>query len=1475
MIYFISVIIILPILLLAILSNSLVQTYIAQKIANRLSKEMHTEISISKLRISPRLHIVLEDFYINDQYHNTLLKTREVDCKIRKFSLLKREIEFSNFSFNKNEVAIVKYKNDSVANFQFLIDYFKSTDTIAKRNAWKISGYSFEIKNASFKYQNQDHMNFIKPGIDFNNLMLTDMNFKMDTLLLNGDTLTVDINKLSFKDKSGFVLNNLSANIKYFPGYIGFNFLSLQTPKTDLALDCNFTYDNSADLNDLMNKVQIQSTIQHSTLDMKDLSYFLEEVNGMDNLLHFSGKISGKISNIKFREFKFEYGKSTHFEGGISLNGLPDFKETFIRLNVKRFTTTKADIESFVLPGKLDKHIQIPEQLLSFGNVMVKGEFTGFYNDFNAYADFVTQNGNFSTDITLKNDKKKNEVNYKGHLAADQFNLGAFFKIPGILGKLNMDAEISGSGLTAATTKVKMTGGINHLEFKGNVYDSIAIKGEIANNHFNGYLGVQDDKIDLNFLGVVDYAADVPVFDFTATIREANLYKLRLINVDSTGLLSTTLNFNFIGKKIDDIVGNIKVENTTYQRKGELYSMKKLSLNTYNDSLGQRKIDLLSDFMDANMYGKFRFEDLPVVFNNFINNYLPSLTAFKAKEISMVSNNGSQKFDFNILLKNTETLSRLFIPALKVSKNTSFIGSYNSVNSNFIIHGNADTIAFNKQFFEKVYIEGKTDEHKLYLLSGCKRLHFSKNGGIDNFKINSLLQSDSIFYAVYWKDTLRKVKNSGEISGFASFVNAPLIDMRILRSDIVINDSLWHLFGENYMSINKNEIAIQNLKLGDAKQSIKINGKISDNPLEKLIVSFEHFNISQFKIMFAESNIDIDGVLNGNIELVDLYKSPNFITNLKILNVSFNKDKLGDLNILSTWDKEKNALYMNTNLVYTGNYKSDTTLFVKGYYYPDAKSQNFDFNVRLDQLKLRSLTQYFKSFSSKFDGQAIGNLTLKGTLKNPLINGKVLLLRSYMKIDYTGVEYSFSNSDSIEISSNYFKFTNLGIASETGRAVMDGIITHHGFRDFKIDLVMKYNNLLVLNTKPIDNELFYGKAYATGIIKINGTDRDIHFDIRAKTEKETSLFIPLTNKTETRENNFVTFVEKLKEYKPYYKSSNRFNGISMNCEFEITPDAEMGINLETPQTAGNIKAFGNGNIQLSITRAGEFKMFGDYIIQDGLYYFSIQTLLSKKFNIQNGGSIVWNGDPYDATVKMKAIYNLRASLYPILLLGSSENISKKKVPVQSIIIIEGQLYNPSISFDINLPTIDQDTKDRFFSILDRNDQEQMTKQNFSLLVMNSFISQNRTTYSSSVSSGVGNSSFEMVSNQISNWLSQISKDFDIGVNYRPGDQLSSQELQIALSTQIFNDRVTIDGNVGVGGGLKTEPTSETGKTTNIVGDVNLEYKITEDGRFRMKVFNRSNTNEFMNTISPYTQGLGFFYLREFDNVKELFSNPKK
>lgn len=1474
--YFAAVIIAIPVLIFAFLSSSLVQTFIAQKFASYLSKELKTEVFISRLKVSLPLKVVAEDFFINDKYHNNILSSQKVHFKIKKLSFGKRKIEFSKIIFDKNNLSLVKYKNDSVMNYQFIIDYFtsKDTTTVPVEKQWKFSCKTFEVRNSNFKFQNQDKMNFIENGMDFNNIQLSQFNLKIDSIFLINDTVKLNIKNLSFAEKSGFKIIDLSTKTKFYSGNLDLDNCFIKTNTSSLNFDCSLKYNSPEDLNDFVNKVNLKTKFYSSRINTNDFGYFLPDFYNKFNTITFSGEVLGTVSNIKLRNFKFSYGKSTAFEGAISLNGLPNIEETFIRISVKKFTTIKSDIESLKLPGN-NNAISIPRELLSFGNIIINGDFTGFYNDFNAYADFYTQNGNFSTDIVLKKNKKE-EIEYKGHLYAKKFDIGKFLNISDVFGKLNLDAEINGSGVTAATAKVQVLGNVNRLEFKNNVYDSIVIKGEIANKLFNGYLNVQDDKIDLNFLGAIDMSSELPVFDFTALVSNAHLYQLKLIDVDSTGVLSTKLNFNFVGKKIDDIIGVINITDTRYKRHNELFKLDKLKLLTFNDSIGERRIEVNSDLVDAQMHGKFRFEDLPNAFNYFIKNYLPSLNITDKQQGRLFNFSNQYYFDAEVDLKNTYPISRLLMPNIFVSDSAKIVARFNSQTKIFNINCNADYVKFYNQTIKKWNLESVTDENKLYIRFISSRLMFNETMGLDNFKVFSTLQSDSVFYSFNWNDNLTKNKNNGDIRGFASFTNAPDIKFKIIRSDITVNDSVWHLFNENNIVYSKSRISINNFALGDENQYIKLNGNISDNPYDKLNIDFNHFNISYLDFLTVDDDIDLDGIVDGSIELFNFYKNFNFYSKLTINKLAFNKDKLGDLSLFSTWDDEKDGLFLKSNLIYTGNIGRDTTLFVNGYYFPNNKNEQFDIKVRLNHLKLRSLSSYFSSFSSAFDGQAMGNLSLKGNVKNPEIFGKLLLLRSFMKIDYLGVDYSISNSDSIEIGTNYFKFTNLHLYHSAGKATLDGKITHNSFRNILIDLNINFNNLMVLNTLASENDMFYGKAFASGQIKINGPDNNINLDIRAKTEKETSIYIPITNKTITHDNNFITFIQKEKSYETELETRNKFSGISMNFELEVKPEAEININLETPQTSGEIRAYGEGNIQLGINKDGEFKMYGGYTINDGQYFFTIQNIISKKFNIQNGGSIVWSGDPYDATVKMKAIYNLRASLYPVLL-GTADNVSKKKVPVQNIISIEGNLTNPNIDFDIDLPTTEQEVKDRFFTVLDRNDKEQMLQQSFSLLVMNSFISQNRNVYSSSVGSGVGNSSSEVISNQISNWLSQISKDFDIGINYRPGDQLSSQELQLALSTQLFNDRVTVDGNFGMGGNLKTDDNSSSAiakNTNNFVGDINIEVKITEDGRFRMKVFNRSNTNEFMNMVSPYTQGIGVFYRREFDNIKELFKSYK-
>jgi hypothetical protein len=331
------------------------------------------------------------------------------------------------------------------------------------------------------------------------------------------------------------------------------------------------------------------------------------------------------------------------------------------------------------------------------------------------------------------------------------------------------------------------------------------------------------------------------------------------------------------------------------------------------------------------------------------------------------------------------------------------------------------------------------------------------------------------------------------------------------------------------------------------------------------------------------------------------------------------------------------------------------------------------------------------------------------------------------------------------------------------------------------------------------------------------------------------------------------------------KVKNNYNvklgGLALNFDLEVTPDAE--VQLIFDQKVGDvIRARGDGNIKLKISSAGDFKMYGDYVIENGDYLFTLQNIINKRFDIEKGSVIKWSGVPYKADLNINAVYKARASLKPFFPSDSSSTY-KRRYPVDLKLSMTDQLLAPQINFNIDIPTVDAGVRQQVLSYI--NTDAEMNRQVFSLLILNSFVTPPQLTNAGSspgvASAGIANTS-ELLSNQLSNMLSKISNDFDIGVNYRPGDEISKEELGVALSTQLFDDRLSIDGNLGVNNNNQS--------ANNIVGDVNFDYKITDDGKLRIKAFNKANDNNQIYTTGPYTQGVGILYREEFDTIGQLY-----
>ncbi len=1368
-----------------------IQTLLARIATTYLTKELKTDIKIDRFEIRSFKSLMLKNFLVKDRMNDTLLFTEELLVNLKQFNAKKHILNIKRIELSGAKFHLVIPEGDHQTNLQFILDYFAGSDTTKidtvknESPVWVIKVKTFLMANSAFELENYNNEP-VPNAIDFNHLRLNYLNLEFQDIAFNEDTLSTEIKMLSFHEKSGFELDSLACSFKLSPVLIQADNLNLRTLKNDLDMDLAFNFGSFDDFGDFLNKINVRSKIRPSHLNLSEVGYFAPVMYSMDNNFEVSGSVNGTVNNFKAKDFSFGFGNFTQFNGDIQMTGLPNFDETFIHLSISDLETNAGDINEFRIPAE-NPRISLPEILTRLGNIKINGNFTGFYNDFVSFANFSTDIGTANTDILLKVNKNKS-IDYSGKLSTHHFDAGALFDAQEYIKTLDLSATIKGSGFDFKTMKIDMDGKIDSLYLYGNRYNEIILTGNLSDMKFSGDLKVRDDNINLDFNGILDYSSNIPGYNFLANIKNAKLQKLNLLKGDSSMNLSTRLNFNLIGNKLDNFQGILIIDSTNFSQKGETYTMNDFTLSFTRDQTDYALIRLYSDFIDASIEGSFRLADLPANFKFLMNQYLDTLfTGIDTSSIQLAN----QDFIFDINLKNTRGLSRLFLPDLRLAEGTQLTGGFNSRISNIFMEGTSDEIIYQGRKFENWKMDFHERDDILFLSNHFNKIFLTDSLSIDSTFIKLEARNDSIQYAVSWKDNTNH--NFGDLEGYVSILNEKKIELRIEKGRLGLNDTIWNVNPLNYLRIDTTSIYFNNLGFSSNDQGLKVNGKLSHNPSDSLFVNFTDFKLANLNPFLSLLKLEVSGTINGSFKIVDYYNSPIYMSDITISEFYFNGEKLGEAVLKSSWNSDKDAFDILAEILYTGNVGTSKTLEVSGTYFPNKAKDNFNIDAKFDNYKLNTLAPFVSSFSSKISGLATGELKLTGSKDKPDLTGELALARTQLKIDYLNVTYSFA--DKIEFEKNLISFNNIIVYdSLNNQAIASGKIYHDHLKDFKLDLNFDMSNISAVNLSRSQNDAFYGKAMASGNVRIAGPVENLTLDITARSDKGTNIKIPLTSSTSISDNDYVVFTNTEKDTA---FTEDKYNvdlgGVNLNLNLNVTQDADIQIFL--PYQMGNLRGNGNGDIKMAITPAGDFTMDGLYKINKGSFFMTFQNIINRNFDITRGSSMEWKGDPYNAQINLKAVYKLKTTLGDF----GPEQDTATRVPVDCIITLTNKLFDPEIKFSIEFPDLNEDTRQYIYARLDTNDQALMSQQMISLLVLNSFSH-------STVSTGsVGFNTFSLVTNQLNNWLSQISNNFDIGVNYRPGDQMSANEVEVALSTQLFNNRVSIDGNVGMKG---TETTKQ-------------------------------------------------------------------
>ena len=1451
-----------PALSLLFLQNRQVQTLVTKYVAARLSEELMTSISLSSINYSFFKRVHIQDLYLEDLYGDTLIYSELTEVRLKQIFSGRKGVEIRKITVENAWLNLV-IDSSNVVNIKYFVDLINKPHVPPERKS-RLHIAKIEMIDGRFSLSKMVK-NETNNEINFTDYHLENLQIKVNDLISERDTVSMDIVSLTTREKSGFEIASLTSGLSLGKTHMHFDELDILTEGSVFQVpELKFNFEKFKDFKYFSSKVDLVFESNQSTLKIRDLAYHASATMGMLDHIDIEGKVFGKLNDLRGKDLLMTFDQNSTLAFDFVMIGLPQFKNTFLELNFKELNTSVGALNTLV--GELkDNSRDLLYPWNNLGNLDFRGRFTGYPDDFVASGLLHTDMGGMVMDLSFKPDSS-NRIKFNGHLKTNDFSLGAFLEQEEVLSELDMDVYTDGS-ITSGQIEARLSGNIDSLEFYHYAYSNITLDGEFTNNTFDGGVSISDPNIKMDFLGKMDFSGEVPVYNFTADVARARPYYLKLGNEEPNTFASFLIETDISGKTLDEMNGEVRVVNSLFSKGDALIQLYDFNISTRNTP-DYSEILVNSEIFDAHIQGKYKLSGLPVSFKNLVDRYInvdvenepfiDSLTRF------------TYQFDF----KRVNPLLDYFYPDLQIGDHSQLRGTFDPSMANSNSYGTFTNLQFRGNKWTNVDLITEIGDGDFQLHFDSDSLSYGNSVSLVDHQIYFYAANDTTQLNMFWDNHEDpSFKGSINLSGTLqsdSLENRGFL-IQVHPTDFYINNDLWNLSRSSVL-IRKQYVKIDSLMVRNRERYLLADGYISSHEDQALNLEVNKMNLHELSKL-AGLNAELTGNISGIANFQKLDGTPYIFSDLRVDTLIFNDQMLGTTQLNADWDDTQRSINIKLNSEAEGV----KILDVDGAFSP--KSRTLDFDIHMNDIKLEAFELYAKNGLEDLSGMVDVSLTLDGTLHKPELNGTLNLDQGEATISFLNTHYT--SNDKARIYNNNVYLEDFVALDELGNtARISGTLTNTYFKDFRTNINIEANNLMCLNTTSIDNDVVYGSIFATGNVGINGPFNAIKISVKATTEQNTAIYLPLYTAREVQSSDFISFIikDEVKEV-VVPLDTKKIGGLEMDLDLDVTEEAEVQLIFD-PKMGDIIETSGQGNLRILLDQTSGFTMFGDVELLKGDYLFTLQNVINKRFEIEPGGKIIFNGSPTDATIDLEAIYTTRTAPYNLYPGDPSEAESlKKRIPVECSLILQGELQSPIISTGIELPTADPKTRELLTSATRTEDE--LMKQFISLLVINNFYSVSG--YGAGDIGGVnsnvaGVTASELFSNQLTNWLSQISDDFDIGVNYRPGDEVTRDQVELALSTQLLDDRIIISGNVDVGG-QETNPSSGAANNPYIMGDFDVEFKLTDN--VSLIAFNRAR-DELLYETAPYKQGVGISYEEEFNSFKQLrmryregLSNRKK
>jgi len=1491
----------LDLLLVCLLFVPSIQTFVVHKVTESISQAWGTEIAIGDIHITPTLKIVAHEVAIKDHHDENMIYSGTVKGRLRGVKTKPFRLRLGNVSFDKLDVVLRTYKGEETLN---IVKWSKKFHSDSKEPSFTLTSNSVDITRGRFAFINDNKRTVYdtagRPDIDYAFFELADLTIKAKDFQLVGADIAMRFKQLAFNQYGGFQLRKCSGDFRICDTALIFHDLKLKTPQSNLDLDLDFRYGEWKRYGDFIDSVRIRAAIRPSTLAMDDIAGFAPAIRGMGEVFQLEADtVDGTVADFRLRGANVKWLDHNLVQGDIAIRDVTHFKDAEFDVTLDSTVFHLPDLVQFTLPG--GKSLKSNKLLNKVGTATVSGTFGGKLDDFVADLTAATGLGTVTADIVTET--RDGKLYLDGKVTSPNFNLAKLTGNYKTFGTCHLnakvDAQTRSTGLTAdnlKTIKAHLDGHIKRFPLMGYPLRDIHVEGDYQEGLYNATLLADDPNIQCDAIAQLDNTQKVPFLQGSINLLNLEAGKIGSIlpRVDSAsakgiGKVILALQQNpelqvrfdhfqvaLHGTNIDNCNGFIGCDNIKVNIKDDSLSNERLRLTAIN-SEGLHKYLLLSNIANITYESTYPIASVKDSLQSIVHNFLPSLISAVDTHREIALEETGSRSDFIKLSARTynmRTITKLFFPDMLIAPGS-------TIDIDIRADHVDDRATIDLPFFgirrkvrlHNFHLDGQTtDPTTLSMLAkGDSVIVYAGKSTIlfDHVRLDADVAKDIVHYDLAWHNPFNAENNHSDLSGNADIGHLDDIVIHLDTSRIYLKDYACHFNDQNTIHIKPHHVDIDNLIFSTQGSSVTVNGDYDSRDSSRLRMAARNVDLSLINPLL--NGLSFGGSMSADLNLMNRHNRRLIFGKLITDELNMNESRLGDLFLVAGINNENNIRFsgglFNSQEVHLDydylsefsirDFQNENSIIanVTGSY----TNKTFLATAEFDTLKADFLEPFLSGFSDKLTGTASGKLTFQASPEESFLDGTVHVLDAQMGIAALGTLYHVVDQDILFNKKGIF-FDNMQLSDKDGNtATLSGEIRHKMFKDMQIALNIHTDRILAINTPRSTNAVFYGTGYVKGDVAITGSGDALYFKgPEIQTLSGSKIYLHVSSTNSASEADYIHFVARndstLTMEMTEQKSSTILN---FDFTFDVNKDADVVILLDA--IGGTITARADGRFQLVYQSNSELNLYGNLLMHSGSIRISLFDVVNSNFQLVNGGTINFDGPLENMTVNLSAYKTSKTSLTNII---PPEYLKTGNADVNSYIYLRGPLMRriePTFGFE--LPNSSEEIRNLFYTAIDTQNTENMTKQFAYFMVTNSFMPENMFAQNTTGIPGMN-----MLSNMVNNMLSNVidSKHGGFGITYNKGTESTSAEYGLKANANLFNERVLMSTSIGY-----YDDKTVTNAYRNIYGNLSVEYLINPSGTWRVKAYTRigdrdDNFYYLDEGYNNYVAGAALMYKQDFD-----------